>query len=171
MELSTILWSLLIGAILLALGALLLQVVQTARATPNTTPTQAQLLDALKPLAQKGIMAGFALAEDGLAELRVTIDGWDRASIANAAYDLIPDSITVAGKTIPITLVKTIVTRAAFIDFVKQEYDTFHAWELQNEAFLAGQVAKLKEADITKTPDVGTKIAEIRAVLPPGENG
>lgn len=171
MEFSVILWSLLIGAILLALGALLLRVIETARAAPNTTPTQADLLDALKPLVTKGIMAGFALAEDGLKDLRVTIDGWDRASIANAAYDLIPDSVTVAGKTIPITLVKTIVPRAAFIDFVKQEYDAFHAWELANEAFLSSQVAKLKEADVAKTPDVGTKITEIRAVLPPGETG
>jgi hypothetical protein len=139
------------------------------RTDPNVSPTQQAILDALEPFIWRGILAGEQLALKGMNDLDVTITGWDKAAIANAVYDLIPDTIMIGERSVPVKLVKQLVSRQAFIQAVKDIYDAGHAFILKNEDYLINQVADLKDAiqGSVKQPSV----PDLRAILPPGEQG
>ncbi len=128
------------------------------------------VLDALEPFIWRGILAGEQLALKGMNDLDVTLTGWDKAAIANAIYDLIPDTIMVGDRSVPVKLVKALVPRQAFIAAVKDIYDAAHAFVLQNEGYLINQVAALKEAMQGSAP-AQSSLPDLRAILPPGETG
>jgi hypothetical protein len=161
---ANIAWAVLIGAGLVAAGALLLKQVTRLRADPNLAPSQHAILDALEPFIWRGILAGEQIALGAATSLEDMIDGWDKAAIANGVYDLLPDVILVGGRPIPVGLVKRLVPRSAFVQAVKDIYDSAHAFIKANEAYLTSQVEALKS---TQTPD--TPMPPV--VLPPGEEG
>lgn len=142
MDISTLLWSFAIGLLLVGILVLVYIGIQDLRHRPNAS----NLLNVLEPLAYQGMLAALMIAQKGTDDLLVELDGWDKAAIANAAYDLIPDSVVLYGKQIPLNIVKQLVPRATFVEFVKTKYDSFRAWELQHEQHFINQVAKLKDA-------------------------
>lgn len=121
-------------------------------------PTQAQVLDALQHYVTLGMMAAERLAADELKAGGAVIDGLDKAAIANSAYDLIPNDVVVAGRTIPISLVKTLVTRTMFENFVKSTFDAIHAQIMSASTYFRSQVEAL-DNPTGSTPALGTKMA------------
>lgn len=161
-DILVILWALAIGGLFIGLGVLVYHLIDIARVNPNLPPQQAQVLDALQPFILRGILAAEQLAQQGLAGLDTTITGLDKGQIANSVYDLIPDVLVVAGHPLPISLIKSLVTRDAFTVAVKDAYDNSHAFILRNETFLQNQVDALKPV-ITQQPTLQLR------TLDPGE--
>ena len=160
---SNILWILIVAGIVMIAGLLVIRAIDILRAKPSTTPRQSEILEALRPLMLQGIIAALFLAKKAITDIDVALSNLNMADIANAAYDLIPNTVVIGGHTWPVEFVKSIVTRQLFAEFVKTNYDAIHAWILQNENYLISQVDALKTIDTVPvksgdTPALGTSL-------------
>lgn len=132
---------------LLILSALALQAFVAALRRQITHPTAAELLQALTPWLYRAVLAGEHAALLGLRQADSLLTGADKAEVANRLYDLLPDTLIVSGKSIPISLVKALITRERFAALVKDVYDSAHAFLLRNEAYLLDQMDQIANAD------------------------
>jgi len=127
----------------LAAGALIIIGVEVVKLLGRITPTnpaQADMLHALREYAAQAIAAGDALALKSLETAQGDIDGLDRKAIADKFYALLPSTITIAGKSIPIGIVKVFVSQAQWEALVQSVFDELDSLIARNEAWLKAQI-------------------------------
>ena len=84
-------------------------------------PREAQVEAALLPILYAGICAAFKLANEGLDELEIEMDGVDKKAVADKVYAMLPDKIG----DFDLTLVKSLVPPERFEQLVQDAYDRF----------------------------------------------
>jgi len=110
-------------------------------------PMEAAVEVALLPIIYQGICAAYRLGEQGVGELKQSLDGADKKAIADSIYKLLPDSV--AG--FDLSLIKRVVTPARFQQLVQDAFDRFdrfygehkghfdemfEAWKTENSLYI-----------------------------------
>lgn len=130
-----------VGAIIVLVATALFYTLRATR--PNAKPGFQAALDAIQPWVLRAVYAGETIALDGLKRLDVTLSGADKAAIANAIYDTLPDRIWLG----PIAIsVKFWVSREHFAQLVEDEFRATTAFIAKNETYLTASVDKLDSA-------------------------
>lgn len=106
----------------------------------NAAPRVQDILNALLPWVYKAIIAGEVIAADALDETGRDLDGLDKAAIANSLYNLLPNTITVGGRTLDIVFIKHIITLEMWTAFVKQNFDEVKAMIVSARDYLRKQI-------------------------------
>lgn len=109
------------------------------RASTKNPQVQA-FLDGLLPFAYAGITSAEKAAQDFLTQFNKQLQGADKKKIADSWYALIPDSVWINGKPVPVSVVKQFVSREMFQELVKNTYDKMNAETLKAKTFLRSQV-------------------------------
>lgn len=140
--------AIIVGALLILLGIVLVKLFGALRqwAVQKRQPGVNLVLDALQPFVWQAILAGERAVLWGFQEVDAKLTGMDKKQVADAIYNLLPDSVLVGGRLMPIGLVKTLITREAFEELVKQVYDQADAFIERNKSYLHDQVELLKAA-------------------------
>lgn len=141
-----------VGGLIILAGIAIVNILGKVR--ESATPTVQAILDALIPYAQKAIVAGEKLAVAGLDDIDHQLDGTDKAAVANGIYDVLPDVLYIAGRAIPTTLVKHLITREMFADLVKRLYDETDAFIERNRDYLKKQIPATPEIFIDASKGV-----------------
>ena len=135
-------------AVALAFGALgilffiaLTGILNILRGRRKFAPTLPQVIDALLPYMYRGIWAAERLALEGMQQADAKLTGWDKKTIADQVYDLLPPVLHVGELIVPLSLVKMIISRERFERLLEDEYLAAHAFILANEAYLKNEVA------------------------------
>lgn len=140
--LNTWLIGLLIAAAVTGVSGLLWRIIQKQKATASA-PNVVEFFEALTPWLYKAVLAGEKALIWSLDEADQKIEGADKKAVADSTYALLPDSLLIGGRPIPIGLVKTVVTEDLWESWIKGAYDQAHAFILKNESYLRGQVDAL----------------------------
>jgi hypothetical protein len=129
-----------VGGLIILAGIAVVNILQKIKI--NATPTVQAILDALLPYAQKAIVAGEKLAVEGLDEVDRELDGADKKAIADAVYNTLPDQIyiPVLKRSVPLTLIKSLITREMWADLVKRVFDETDAFIERNRDYLKKQI-------------------------------
>ena len=127
-----------VGALLILAGIAVVHILDSIKA--NATPSVQVILAALLPWALKAIIAGELIAADELDQFDRELDGLDKAAIAASLYNLLPNTIMVAGKPIDITLIKHLVTLEAWTAFVEQNFQEVQALIISARDYLRKQI-------------------------------
>jgi hypothetical protein len=141
-------------AVLLAIGGLFIITGWAVRGIIISLRQQNQprlnlVLQAIQPWVYKAILAGEKLAVEALDSFDTQLSGADKATVANSIYDALPEFLTVGTISIPINIVKSLITREHFAELVRDAYGSAHAYILRNRDFLIKQVEDvLNEADM-----------------------
>lgn len=114
------------------------------------SPSIEPILTALTPWINTAILAGEKLAASSLSKLEIEFEAADKKKIADSFYDILPNTLMVGEISIPISIVKRVVTREAFEAEVMNVYNAAHAFILQNEKYLEGQVLSEEESNAVK---------------------
>src|SRR6267142_365080 len=93
------------GFLIVFVGVLTYRQLQDAKLKAKT-PAQIAVINALTVWVGRAIRAGDTIAEHGLEMLGHELDGLDKATVANALYNILPDHIYVEGIPISIAWVK-----------------------------------------------------------------
>jgi hypothetical protein len=81
------------------------------------------------PFVYNAICAAYKVSEMAIDEGMSRLDGLDKKAIADAAYAMLPDSITLpGGKVIPIGIVKQLAPRETWEQWVQNAFDSFATW-------------------------------------------
>ncbi len=88
---------------------------------PQDYPREAQVENALLPFLYAGICAAFKLANEGLDELEIEMDGVDKKAVADKVYAMLPEKIG----DFDLGLVKSLVPPERFEQLVQDAYDRF----------------------------------------------
>lgn len=147
-----------VGGLLILAGIAIVNILGKVR--ESATPTVQAILDALIPWAQKAVLAGERATIEGLDEIDRQLDGTDKAAVANSIYDLLPEFVNVAGKPIPTSLIKHLITREMWADLVKRVFEEGDAFIERNRDYLKKQIpadlplaaytgGQLQSADVT----------------------
>lgn len=98
------------------------------------------VLAALQPHVMMGIWAATELAYEALTDLGKEMQGIDRKAIADSIYGALPDIIMIGNLPIPTGLVKTIVSREVFENYVQDNFDRAMALLSKNKEYFKSQV-------------------------------
>ena len=115
------------------------------------TPATAQIIDALLPLANQAVYGAEAFALKQERALQIKLQGVDKKALADGFYALLPDTITVLGRSVPTTLVKALISKEQWSALVQRAFDEADARMTRNETWLAKQIPV--SADELKTFD------------------
>lgn len=139
LQLSAI--GLLAGALILALGAVALEVLIKRR----EIQTNDRIVAALIPWVYTAVLAGEKAALWGMENADAVLGSTDKKLVADSLYDILPPVITVpnTGIIIPIATVKAIIPREDFEHLVSQAADAAHGFIDRQEDYLRAQVAAL----------------------------
>lgn len=130
--------ALIVGCLLILAGIAVAYVLNKAKL--SASPNVQVILAALLPWALKAIIAGEIIAADELDQFDRELSGLDKAAIAKSLYNLLPNTIMVAGKAIDITLVKHLVTLEAWTAFVEQNFQEVQALIISARDYLRKQI-------------------------------
>lgn len=119
----------------------------------QTNPAVEDVFAALEKYAYEGIAAGERAVVWGLDEIEDYIDSADKAAVANFFYDLIPETVVVAGIPVPVNKIKALVPRENFQALVRDLYDGFNARVHQFEAQLVGQIDAMIPDEESEIPN------------------
>ena len=84
---------------------------------------ETEIEKALLPIIYQAICMAYKLSEESVEAGDKLLDGVSKAAVADCIYDLLPTSIG----GIPPGIIKTLVSREKFAQFVEQGYQTFDA--------------------------------------------
>lgn len=90
--------------------------------------------------AFRAILAAEKIAEEVLSSAEVQLDGIDKKKIADQVYALLPDNLVIGGRTYPIDVVKSLISRDQFERLIKDKYDEAAAFIARNREYLKSQV-------------------------------
>jgi len=138
--------SVMIGAAVVGAGA---YVYPTLRNKVQGYPYEPEIESVLLPMIYQAICAAYKLSEESAKAGDELLDGVSKAAVANCLYDLLPATI----RGIPVGIIKTLVSRERFAQFVEQAYQNFdanyHLWlEDMDKAFEAWKEANRENSPI-----------------------
>lgn len=108
-------------------------------------PGLALVLDALSKFALTAIYGAESLALDAMNTLDFKFESLDKKAIANAVYDVLPNTIYIAGRPVPISFVKTLVTRETWEAFVQREFGEADGFIHRQRDYLLKQLKDLED--------------------------
>lgn len=94
----------------------------------NGYPREDMIELALMPFIQNAILFAYKESERHFDAVGERLAGIDKKLLADRVYDLLPDSLVVGGRVVPISFVKTLVPRERFAQAVQWAFDTFLEW-------------------------------------------
>ena len=138
--------SVMIGAAVVGAGAYVYPVL---RNKVQGYPYEPEVESVLLPMIYQAICAAYKLSEESARAGDELLDGVSKAAVANCLYDLLPATI----RGIPVGIIKTLVSRERFAQFVEQAYQNFdanyHLWlEDMDKAFEAWKEANRQNSPI-----------------------
>ena len=129
---------LLVGALGLLAVVAIVGILTTLRKTAS--PTVQGVIDALRPYALKAIYIAENTALTAMKNAGIELDGVDKKALADSLYAMIPDTIHIGLIYVPISVVKILVTQAAWEKLVQDEFDRAQVLDLSAESYLQKQV-------------------------------
>jgi len=138
--------SVLIGAGIVSAGVLVYPIL---RNKVQGYPYETEIEKVLLPMIYQAICAAYKLSEESAKAGDELLDGVSKAAVVDCICDLLPTSIG----GIPLGIIKTLVSRERFAQFVEQAYQNFdanyHAWlEDMDKAFEAWKEANQQNSPI-----------------------
>ena len=138
--------SVLIGAGIVSAGVLVYPIL---RNKVQGYPYETEIEKVLLPMIYQAICAAYKLSEESAKAGDELLDGVSKAAVADCIYDLLPTSIG----GIPLGIIKTLVSREKFTQFIEQAYQSFdanyHLWlEDMDKAFEAWKEANQQNSPI-----------------------
>lgn len=130
-----------VAGILILIGYAITRIIATIK---PTNPAQADILHALREFAKEAYAAGISMALSANQQEQAALTSADIKAIADRYYALLPDTITIGGKTFPIGWVKLFVTQAEWESLVKSVADEIEARLARNAAWLTTQLNAVK---------------------------
>lgn len=125
-------------------------------------PALSAVLDVLGEFALKAVYGAESLAYEAFTKLDNKVESWDKKAIADAIYDTLPDTILVAGRPVPIGIIKMLVPRAVWQDLVQRKFGEADAFIHRQRDYLIKQIDGL--AEDLKRADEAPKIDTAEAV-------
>ncbi len=108
----------LFGAVVTLVGVIVLPVLKNK---DQGYPGEREIESAVLPFAFQAICGAFKMSERAADELGETMDGIDKKKVADAAYDLLPDTLN----GIPVGVIKLVISREKFAELVEDAYSYF----------------------------------------------
>ena len=95
---------------------------------PQGYPLEDVIEGAIMPYLYNAIMLAFKQSEKHYKEFGRILDGVDKKALADYVYNMLPDHIRVGKYMIPITFIKSVITRERFASLVESVYVEFKRW-------------------------------------------
>lgn len=110
-------------------------------------PYESEIEAALLPHLYQAICAAYRTSEMAMDEVQERMDGVDKAAVAGLVYDLLPDTIVIGGRIIPLSLLKQLVPRETFEDWVELAYQRFTLFYDAHQAKFEAAFEEWKEGN------------------------
>lgn len=140
-------FAIIVAGVAIAAGGVGIHAIDNAiRASRPDQHYRIAVLKELDAYAHMAVLAGERLALSTFADADqklATIDQAKQAQIASKMYDLLPATIAVAGRSVPIDELKTVVSRYEFTTLVENAFGRAHAFIQANEAYLTREIGAL----------------------------
>jgi hypothetical protein len=132
----------------------------------TTNPNVGAFLTALNPYLNEALYGAASLAERALQSAQVKLEAVDKKAIADGFYALLPDTIMVDGRIVPVGEIKSVVSQAQWESMVAHALDLADSRIIRNETWLLTQVQKLSPTPALVTPPPMPMVVNASATVP-----